>query len=323
MAFIDPTKRFPEGSRVVFFGDSMTASGLWLAYIQQYYTKILHSDVRIYNCGTGSTTIPMGLSIIDKDVMKYKPTHVVFLYCGNDVGFDIPMNEDGVTDEAARKERAGRLAAYRANVKRAISMFRERGVEVILATPTPTSRPHAVTDPEEGPVQCAKILFEIAEEEHLKWPVLNIFARMVSARRCADMYVDDKVHHNDVGNAVYAKLFLREQGFDAYTELPMHMVPIDELPELDEKLAERVRAEEIVRVLWATETNLLCEIADAPLEAKLARLNERIPTKANGQWIDFYLNIAQKYVKWAPDFDKHVQRVLDLTEEYIASCANN
>ena len=309
-------KRFPEGSRVAFMGDSLTASGLWIAYIQQYYTKVLHSDVRMYNCGTGSTNIPMGLSILDQDVMKYNPTHVVFMYCANDVGLDVP--EAG---EKGKAERANRLASYRENVRRAIRMFHERGVEVILYTPVPSFVLRSIPDPEEGAVQCARILFEVAKEENLKWPVFDIYARLVSARRCVDMVGDDHLHYSDVGNAVFAKLFLREQGFDAYTEYPDRMIPIGEKPVLDDLLAEKMRAEEIIRVIWATETNLLCSIADAPLEAKLARLNERIPTRANGQWIDYYLNIAQKYVKWMPDFDQHFRRVIDLTEEYIASAA--
>ena len=69
---------FPKDSRVCFLGDSITAGGLWVEAIFEYYLKKFPGgNVRIYNTGTGGGTINFAMNYLEEDILLLNPTHVI------------------------------------------------------------------------------------------------------------------------------------------------------------------------------------------------------------------------------------------------------
>ena len=77
--------KFENGSRVVFFGDSITARGTWMRRVLEYYRK--NTDIRfeMYNAGVSGDNATNATSRIYDTVLSYEPTDVVVMFGMNDV----------------------------------------------------------------------------------------------------------------------------------------------------------------------------------------------------------------------------------------------
>ena len=73
--------KFPDNSRVVFIGDSITAANLVLPRVIEAYRG---RGIKFYNCGVAGGTAEFAVKIFDKDVKKFKPTHAVISFGIND-----------------------------------------------------------------------------------------------------------------------------------------------------------------------------------------------------------------------------------------------
>ena len=78
--------RFPDHSRIVFIGDSITAAGMWIAHIYDHYLRNFpQSDIRMFNAGISGGSTRSALKHFDENIMVYRPTHAVIMLGMNDV----------------------------------------------------------------------------------------------------------------------------------------------------------------------------------------------------------------------------------------------
>ena len=86
--------RFPDGARVCFVGDSLTATFNYEGLIAAFYRdNFRDSKVRIYNCGVAGGRAASQLAFLEKDTLIHKPTHAVVMLGVNDSARWILQNE--------------------------------------------------------------------------------------------------------------------------------------------------------------------------------------------------------------------------------------
>jgi lysophospholipase L1-like esterase len=76
---------FANEARVAMVGDSITHSGVAVAYIQEYYlSHFPKRKVKIYNLGTGGDSAASACTRLD-EILSVKPTEVVVMFGVNDM----------------------------------------------------------------------------------------------------------------------------------------------------------------------------------------------------------------------------------------------
>ena len=125
-----------DGSRIVFFGDSITQDGRYVEYVEAFLlTRYPERSYGIVNAGISSQTVSglsepdhptprfNALDRFDRDVAGQKPDVVVACFGMND-GIYHPLGED-------------RFEAYRDGIRTLIAKTRGIGAELHLLTPPP------------------------------------------------------------------------------------------------------------------------------------------------------------------------------------------
>ena len=78
---------FPEGARVVFFGDSITQNGVAVTWVAAHYMKMFpNGNVRFFNVGISGGSVGAAHLYFDSWLAPLKPTHVVVGFGVNDAG---------------------------------------------------------------------------------------------------------------------------------------------------------------------------------------------------------------------------------------------
>ena len=115
------------GDRIVAIGDSITAEGAYLRYIEQvlafHYPEL--RNLKIINAGIGSQKSENLLARFDRDVIVRRPTFVIINIGINDVWHRLsePHNFDF-------------LRGYHDNITTMVTMAQQAGIHVILLSPT-------------------------------------------------------------------------------------------------------------------------------------------------------------------------------------------
>ena len=300
---------FPENSRVCFVGDSITAAGGWLARAYQYYAKRFpESNVQFFNAATGCTTIPAAIRYFEVDLMQYRPTHVFLFYCGNDVGCE-PIPPDA--SEEKKADRARRLVEYEKNLRTISKMITDRGIELIYELAPPAEAYVDPADETEGAKQANAIIRKVAPE-FSSYPIIDFYTEMTRIKEILPgMYQEDHLHLAPLGESVMSRIFMQQCGWTDYTD--------EDLPnviQLTEWNVAKMQIERIIRDIWVTEFNMLYRFWDSMTEEeRLQRIRNRIPTKGEGQWSDYFLAVANMYGRQKPHLKKWMQ-ALDL----VSSC---
>lgn len=136
MTLLEYNSKIPNKKRIVFLGDSITAGGLYIAFLQAYFSQHFpDNSLELINLGVGSETVS-GLSEPDHPwprpcvhqrleaaLSHSRPDWVVVCYGMND-GIFYPLDEE-------------RFRAYREGMLKLIDRVRQLGAKVILMTPPP------------------------------------------------------------------------------------------------------------------------------------------------------------------------------------------
>lgn len=288
---------FPENSRVCFLGDSLTASSLWVEIIFEYYQKKFPGkNIRVYDAGSGGGSIGFAMNYLEEDIMTLNPTHVVVMYCANDF-----MHYEGTVFE--------RALAFLADVRRVTEYFKERGIEVYYGIEPKTQ---AEDQGKFTPRDAGWMVMKTVAEEY-DTGYFDLYSNMSDIIfNNDDMVVDDLVHFTNKGENVVAKLFLHSQGFEEFSPDRDDFFDKIELSELGKK---RWAVNDKIRRIWMAEVNVLGAVIGAPVEKKMERLKERIPTRADGAWDDFCYGRALDWVEFRPHLDEYKKELEEITEE--------
>ncbi|MBW3622574.1 MAG: SGNH/GDSL hydrolase family protein [Armatimonadetes bacterium] len=197
--------------RIVALGDSITemggSKGGYVWQIEQVLrTHYPDARIRIFNAGISGQDSTQMLGRFQKDVLSREPTLIMISAGINDAykGFDPDHPLGGGTGGVS-------VEAYRNNIETMILAARERGIEVVLLTPTPF----------EG---------EFEERFNARLEKYVTAARELASRhavRLADQYsafqdyrerhpstrlTTDTVHMNETGNKLMARVVLLALG---------------------------------------------------------------------------------------------------------------
>ena len=179
------------GKHVIAYGDSITAAGTWFA---QAETEL---GVTVTNRGTGGQNSTEGKEGLDA-VLAEKPDILLLSYGMNDSAIDYKYVP---------------LETYRQNIADMIQRAQESGAKVILVIENPigeeqyyTRHDKALFEPYGGVgafyLQYVEVMRELAVEYDV---VVADLHRIFSETDDYNDYLDDGVHPNEAGFALYAQ----------------------------------------------------------------------------------------------------------------------
>lgn len=281
-------EKFPDGARICFIGDSLTAQNAvqWMT-VDCYKRNLPDTKIEVFNCGVAGGAAWAAFQYLEDDVFVHEPTHAV-------IGFGV--NDCGRWDLANPRsaERYNRLVAcfdrYKKCMRELCDVLIERGIKVTLCTPPPYDEYHEGTEP--AFPGCFALILAYAEEvrkiaAEKNLPLCDYFDYFAREMQTDILYSGDHVHPNAHGYFTMAKYFLSQQGLDIGEEKP---TPPEYLQDWCKKVSEKIE-------IYGGELMIVREY-DKPLEEKLKIAEEyaRTRTDVNPRLIE----IANNYVRLKP-----------------------
>ena len=257
------TNRFPDHSRVVFIGDSITAAGTWIAHIYDHYLRTLpDSDVRIFNTGISGGSAASALKYFEENIMVYEPTHAVIMLGMNDVWRDnYEVDENGINLRQDHARWMEALNRYDQGMRTLAEKLQAHGVSMTFISPTcydESTNPRLLDK-----VGCDAALEyagelnrRLAEETGSGYVNMHAPLRLMNAAKT--VIRDDRVHPVEEGHVLLAHIFLHAQGLVS-EPTPLTM---DAMPKADDLLPAnlaRAKAELELRKMWNAEWLILRE----------------------------------------------------------------
>ncbi len=214
---------FAKDSRVVFLGDSITRNTRFPAEISRYYAARYPEDrVEMYMAAIRGGTVVDTLTYLEEEVMAYAPDYVSIMLGMNDIG------RTGYTDgfSSASAEVHAKIALYGRRLRQLVETLQDRGVQVILCTPTPyddTSTVDQVNYLGSGEAirRCAEYVRRLAAllDCHLvefNTPFTQALAYVQNPANGGDTNYSvvgaDRVHPGTLGHDYMARLYLQSIG---------------------------------------------------------------------------------------------------------------
>lgn len=289
-------KAFPKNSRVCFIGDSITHNNGYVSHIVRHYRENLKElNVNFYNCGIAGGSLATTLTVLDEDVFSHKPTHAVIMIGMNDSGRDHLKKERG---EERYKLLRDAFEKYKENYSLLLGRLEEKGVKIILCTPTPYDEYRS----EGYDVLPGGFALIAAYADYVRtlaaqsgYPLCDYHTYISKLAQTQEVINPDRVHPNEDGHYHIAKCFLAFQGLEIDEKKPF--------PQYMSAWREKV---EILRNLRATEH--LC-IKDYSLseEDRIKRAQKCLVDMPKEQKGNMFWNLLEDYIKFKP-LQKHLER---------------
>ncbi|MEO8376884.1 MAG: SGNH/GDSL hydrolase family protein [Candidatus Sumerlaeota bacterium] len=215
-------KPFPDGARVVFFGDSITQNGFYHPYIYEFYqTRFPSKKILMFNAGVSSGKTTDGLARAEWDVLAKKPTDVVIMLGMNDVGTSQYTEKTGADLQKANDKF---LTRYKENMTAIVDRLqKEKDLRITLVISTPYDDTSKLTTraPAVGKNDMIRktgdILKAIGAEKNI--PVVDFNTPLLEVNKAEQakdpgftIIGDDRTHPRKPGHLIAAYTFLKAQG---------------------------------------------------------------------------------------------------------------
>ena len=308
-------KRFPDNARVLFIGDSITATGTWISHIYDHYLRNFpDSGIRMYNAGISGGSVGSALMYLEDNGLNYQPTHAVIMLGMNDVHrtkYEIDETGAHIEKEAASWLKA--ITIYEQRMRKLTSILMERGIQLTLVAPTPF-------DESQNPLALRKIGCDAALEwvaEINRRLALEIHADFVNFHapmrwmNVMNPFIRaDRVHPEAPGHVLMAHLFLAAQGLiEEPTLTTMNALPApDDLLPVNKARAE---AEMAVRRMWNVEW-LILQKQPKDAEVRRAFLEAFKPDD------EYFEGLRSHYLAHMDEFDALCEKELACVEACAA-----
>jgi len=204
----------PDGTRLVFLGDSITEQLTYTRYVMNYFA-LRYPDVKISfrNAGWSGDTAPGGMERLQRDVLSLKPTVVTICFGMNDGGY-------ASFDQ-------GRYDRYIKSMTGLVQTLKEHGMRVVLLTPGVVDEDIDNKGYNDTLTRYAQGVKELAASEQVAVFDINALMGDVQARAKRDhpkfTMIPDSVHPDAPGQALMAYGLLKALGADG----PAASVTID------------------------------------------------------------------------------------------------
>lgn len=223
-------KKFPEGSRVAFVGNSITEAGFYESYIWLYYmTRFPGQRIEVINAGIGGNTAKDIVARFDDDVLSKKPTVIVLTFGMNDSGyFEYNQPEP---DKAADKKVEESYNNFMLLVDKLKS---DPNIQKIMMSSSPYDETMKNKDnyfPGKSKTIERIIAFQKETASKNQWPFVDLYYPMqqinVEGQKTNPEFTiigKDRIHPGNGGHLVMAYLFLKSQGLN---DVPVAEVKVD------------------------------------------------------------------------------------------------
>jgi len=204
----------PDGTRLVFLGDSITEQLTYTRYVMNYFA-LRYPDVKISfrNAGWSGDTAPGGMERLQRDVLSLKPTVVTICFGMNDGGY-ASFDQD-------------RYDRYIKSMTGLVQTLKEHGMRVVLLTPGVVDEDIDNKGYNDTLTRYAQGVKELAASEQVAVFDINALMGDVQARAKRDhpkfTMIPDSVHPDAPGQALMAYGLLKALGADG----PAASVTID------------------------------------------------------------------------------------------------
>ncbi|MBQ9761443.1 MAG: SGNH/GDSL hydrolase family protein [Clostridia bacterium] len=214
-------KRFPNGARVCFVGDSLVARNQYLPVIIDCYRQNFpDAGIRFTNCGVSGGTAQFAHDSFEDDVLPHEPTHVVVAFGVNDSGrtrLEKPRSLDRYNVLLERFE------IYKKYLTALCEKVVACGAELILCTPAPYDEYTETPMPAMrggNALLCEYANFVRALARERGYTLVDYHSMLTRALQIEEgpLYEADHVHPTLHGFYLMAKYFLAEQGLEALEE---------------------------------------------------------------------------------------------------------
>lgn len=209
----------PDNAKVVFYGDSITASGFYPHYLQTYYLTRFPEQRNIWIfSGTSGSNLTNSLLRLEREVIRNRPD-VVFIMMGmNDV--NISLYDKAPPAERNSGLRKAALDTFQASLKETCQRIGP-GIRIVLLTPTPYdqySQKSAgnLASANEGLALAAAAVRAFASENHLQLVDLHApYTKLLKSHPDCGLNRTDRVHPEILGHLCILKLLVESLGFPA------------------------------------------------------------------------------------------------------------
>ena len=206
---------FPNNSRVIFTGDSITAHSKYTVRIVDYYRRELKErNVKFYQAAIPGATLEHAIKYFDDLIVPFNPTHATVFFGINDCGreyldiADKERRDDLLSDKYRRFCSA--LSTY-------LDMLISHNITPILITPAPYAEYLYVQSSNLRHGQ--KLSFEYAEvirseAKRRGLELIDLHARISELYLFEDIYTPDRVHPSEYGHYRTAGYVLQSQDLE-------------------------------------------------------------------------------------------------------------
>ncbi len=206
---------FPDHSRIVWLGDSITHQGLFSRFIEDFlYSRYPKRSLLFVNCGVNGDRSGDALGRFDLDVAPWKPTKV-FVCLG--------MNDGGFSRKGLKA-----IPEFQRNIQGILLSIKKLGAQAFLLSPPPVD-PHVFLQfgtppPRQGPLEGYNLVLERftsllkKEAKRSKVPFVNLHAPLLGYNRRLKFQnpgaslITDGIHPGHVGSALIAMTILKALG---------------------------------------------------------------------------------------------------------------
>jgi lysophospholipase L1-like esterase len=208
------TESLKKNDRIVFLGDSITASGVqeggYITLASQTIAKMYPDlNVELIGAGRGGHRVPDCQKRLDRDVIKKNPT-IVFIYIGiNDVWhWTLPV-------AVARGKKGSTPEQFENGLRSMVKRINDAGARVILCTPTVIGEKYDGSNPDDKMLDdYSDISRKIAQETgsqlvDLRKEIIAYLKKNNPENVEKGILTGDSVHMNEAGNRFLAKQVLQ------------------------------------------------------------------------------------------------------------------
>lgn len=217
-------ERFPNGARVCFVGDSMTAANQVLSRVIDHYNRHFPDHgITFWNCGASGSTCASAIAFFEDDVLPHQPTHAVVAFGINDCQ-TWHLKKNRGEEKYQMMDLA--FARYQKNIFDYTRMLLSHGVKVTLCAPpvydeyTPGENP-ALQGCYATMVAYAAFIRQFAADYGCELCDYNSFTAKAVCTDSRPVFTADRVHPTEHGYYLMAKCFLASQGLQIDEEAPI------------------------------------------------------------------------------------------------------
>lgn len=210
---------FKDGDRVSFIGNSITANGQFVNFINLYYvTRFPQQKIRFINSGISGNTSAGVIARIEKDILIHKPTWSVVMLGMNDVKRNLygPASD---TIQNIVEKRQKELHQYKERIEFIITTLLRHNSKVIMQKPSiydQTGVLRAKNSPgiNDALGECSEVISELAQKYNLPvvdyWTILKKVNESIQQKDSSKTIIgQDRVHPGIPGHFVMAYEFLK------------------------------------------------------------------------------------------------------------------